>query len=176
MQMRGTPYTFNIPYENMDSAFLLKKGSTSRSAFVVCLKSPIRVGNQKYQNLVLETNDDREATIDLNLTEEEIATRYGSGSGLTPTMSDALANLFARVFKGITGTKVFLPQKFKSYYDNFSIRCSIKANEGLLYPLAKAFIFIHKPTIFIKFEDIETIEFERFNPDKNSGNFFWFVS
>jgi len=50
-----------------------------------------------------------------------------------------------------------------------AVRCSLKANDGLLYPLAKSFIFIHKPTVIIKFEDVETIEFQRYDPTVASG-------
>lgn len=42
------------------------------------------------------------------------------------------------------------------------MRCSLKANEGTLYPLAKTFVFINKPTLILKFEDVEHIEFKRY--------------
>ena len=38
------------------------------------------------------------------------------------------------------------------------MRCSIKASDGLIYPLAKCFVFINKPTVIIAYEDIEFIE------------------
>lgn len=166
MQMLGTPYTFNISYENLDSSFILQKGQTSRYAFVICLKSPIRVGNQKYQNLVLETNDDRETTIEFNVSQEELSAKY---TGLEQTMTNTLSNLMGKVFKGITGTKVLIPQKFTAARGGFSIRCTVKANDGLLYPMAKSFIFIHKPTLIIKFDDIASVEFERYTPNANAG-------
>ena len=53
--------------------------------------------------------------------------------------------------------------------DAFCVRCSIKANDGLLYPLAKSFIFINKPTIIIPFEDVDFIEFKRYEPVANSA-------
>ena len=48
------------------------------------------------------------------------------------------------------------------------VRCSLKASEGLLYPMAKFFIFIHKPTVVIKFSDIETIKFDRLEAGQSS--------
>lgn len=69
--------------------------------------------------------------------------------------------------------QVFIPKQFTSAREAFCVRCSIKANEGLLYPLAKSFIFIHKPTIIIKFEDILQVEFRRYEGVANAGkNFF----
>lgn len=64
---------------------------------------------------------------------------------------------------------MFIPKQFTSARDAYCVRCSIKANEGLLYPLAKAFIFIHKPTVIIKFEDILHVEFKRYEGSSNSA-------
>lgn len=126
------------------------------------------MGNQKYQNLVLETNDDRETTIEFNVSQEELSSKY---TGLEQQMTNTLSNLMGKVFKGITGTKVLIPQKFTAARGGFSIRCTVKANDGLLYPMAKSFIFIHKPTLIIKFDDIASVEFERYTPNANAGKF-----
>ncbi len=67
--------------------------------------------------------------------------------------------------------QVFIPKQFISAREAHCIRCSIKANDGLLYPLAKSFIFINKPTVIIKFEDIDYAEFKRYEPAANSGEF-----
>jgi hypothetical protein len=64
-----------------------------------------------------------------------------------------------------------MPKQFESAREDqpHCFRCAIKANEGLLFPLAKAFIFIHKPTVIIRFEDIDEIEFERMDVNNNSA-------
>lgn len=41
------------------------------------------------------------------------------------------------------------------------IRCSIKAQEGLLYPLKSSLIFVHKPVIYVKHAQINYCEFTR---------------
>jgi len=41
------------------------------------------------------------------------------------------------------------------------LKCSVKASEGLLYPLNKSMIFVHKPTTFIRHDDISHVEFLR---------------
>jgi len=41
------------------------------------------------------------------------------------------------------------------------IKCSIKANEGLLYPLKSSLMFLHKPTLYIKHSSIKYIELFR---------------
>lgn len=57
---------------------------------------------------------------------------------------------------------------FSVIYDlNFShtgtpaIGCSYKAAAGHLYPLEKGFIYVHKPPIHIRFEEIISVNFAR---------------
>jgi hypothetical protein len=66
--------------------------------------------------------------------------------------------------------QVFQPKQYLSSRDAHCVRCSIKASDGLLNPLAKSFIFINKPTVIIAYEDIEFIEFKRYEPVANSAS------
>jgi structure-specific recognition protein 1 len=166
LHMQGAQYAYKIKYEDINSLFLLPKADGGRMAFVISLEKPIRQGNQKYQNLVLETHK-VEHTMRLNLTEEEISTTYDGQ--LSAEMTMPMSSLIAKIFKVLSQKKVFIPKQFQSARDAFCVRCSIKASDGLLYPLAKSFIFIHKPTVIIKFEDIDYVEFKRYEPAANSA-------
>ena len=168
LHMQGAQYAYKIKYDDINSLFLLPRLDGGRMAFVIALEKPIRQGNQKYQNLVLDTHK-IEHTMSLNLSEEDCAKTYDGQ--LTPTMTMPMSSLIAKVFKVLSQKKVFIPKQFLSARDAYCIRCSIRANEGLLYPLAKAFIFINKPTVIIKFEDIDYIEFKRYEPTANSGTY-----
>lgn len=46
---------------------------------------------------------------------------------------------------------------------NQSVKCSVKAQDGFLYPLKSSLIFIHKPVIYLKHSSIKYIEFSRIN-------------
>lgn len=166
MHLQGTPYSYKIKYTDVQSLFLLDKPDGLRMAFIVVLDKPIRHGSQKYPYLVLETHK-IEHTIKINLTEEEIARDYDGA--LTPEMTMPMASLIAKIFKVLSQKTVFVPKQFKSFRDEYSVRCTVKTNEGLIYPLAKCIIFINKPTIMIKYEDIETVEFQRLNVMANSA-------
>lgn len=48
----------------------------------------------------------------------------------------------------------------------------ISANEGHLYPLEKQFIFIHKPAVLIRFDEIESVEFQRYAGGQGSTRNF----
>lgn len=43
------------------------------------------------------------------------------------------------------------------------MRCALKAAEGLLFPMEKAFMFVSKPTMYLAYNDIERIVFDRVN-------------
>lgn len=42
-----------------------------------------------------------------------------------------------------------------------SITCSHKAGNGLLYPLERGFIFVHKPPVHVRFDEIACVNFAR---------------
>jgi len=48
-----------------------------------------------------------------------------------------------------------------SHRQQFGIKCSIKASEGFLYCLEKAFMFVPKPTTYISYEQTQSITFSR---------------
>lgn len=57
-----------------------------------------------------------------------------------------------------------------------AVGCSYKAAAGHLYPLERGFIFVHKPPIHIRFEELISVNFARsggstryctFNHDRN---------
>ena len=166
MRMAGAQYDYKILYSDIQSLFLLPKPDGTRMAFVISLAKPIRQGNQKYQHLVLETHK-LEETVQVNLTDEEIAEKYDGQ--LTREMTMPTCNLVAKIFKVLSQNTVFIPKTFVSVRETHCIKCSLKANDGLLYPLAKSFVFIHKPTLIVKFEDVEYIEFQRYKVAANAA-------
>lgn len=59
-----------------------------------------------------------------------------------------------------------------SYLVSFTILKNGSANEGHLYPLEKQFIFIHKPAVLIRFDEIESVEFQRYAGGQGSTRNF----
>mmetsp|Transcript_20789 Transcript_20789/g.20146 ORF Transcript_20789/g.20146 Transcript_20789/m.20146 type:complete len:575 (+) Transcript_20789:89-1813(+) len=159
MHMQGAQYSYKIKYTDIGSLYLLPKLEGGREAFVIALEKPIRQGKQIYQHLVLETHK-IEHTMNINLSEEEIKSKYDGQ--LTTEMTMPTSHLIAKIFKILSQTPVFVSKGFVSTRTASAVKCSLKANEGALYPLAKSFVFIHKPTIILKFEDVECIEFKRY--------------
>lgn len=50
---------------------------------------------------------------------------------------------------------------FSSHRQQYGIKCSIKASEGFLYCLEKAFMFVPKPATYISYEQTQSITFSR---------------
>ena len=48
-----------------------------------------------------------------------------------------------------------------SHSGTSSITCSHKAGNGLLYPLERGFIFVHKPPVHVRFDEISCVNFAR---------------
>jgi structure-specific recognition protein 1 len=76
--------------------------------------------------------------------------RYGDASGLAPEMKGPMHVLVAKTFKVLTKKKIFTAGSFKTSRGAQCIDCAFKNNAGLLYPLKRSFMFIHKPTKWIK--------------------------
>lgn len=66
-----------------------------------------------------------------------------------------------QVFKTISKKPVFITGKYRSANNVKCVNCAMGASEGHLYPLNKSFVFIHKPTRVIAFDDVESVEFQR---------------
>lgn len=67
-----------------------------------------------------------------------------------------------KVFKGLSGKKVIQPSKdFSSHHQQAGVKCSIKANEGLLYFLDKSLMFVPKPATYIQLENVAVVTMSR---------------
>ena len=159
LRMYGSRYDYKIKYDDISRLFLLPKPNEVHRAFVIALDKPIRQGQQRYQMLVLQTNVETQE-ININLDEETLKKEYNGD--LQPVMQGQLCNLIAKSFKIIADKKVFVPGKFRNADGQESVKCSVRANDGHLYPLEKSFVFIHKPPVLIRFDEIESIEFQRY--------------
>jgi structure-specific recognition protein 1 len=168
-RMRGQKYDYKIKYDDISRLFLLPNPDDVHMAFVIALDKPIRQGQQRYQQLVLQTSKDPDE-VRVNLDEETIKKEYGDD--LQPIMRGSSSNLVAKTFKVIAKKKVFIPGKFSNANQQPCVKCALRANEGLLYPLEKQFVFIHKPPVLIRFNEIESVEFERYAGGQGSTRNF----
>ena len=69
--------------------------------------------------------------------------------------------MLSKLFKELIKVTILIPAEFKSYRGEEAIKCSVRASDGHLYPLKHSLIFIHKPVIYIKLQDIKFVELSR---------------
>lgn len=169
LRMRGQKYDYKIKYDDISRLFLLPKPDEVHMAFVIALDKPIRQGQQRYQYLVMQCSKDPDE-VTVNLDEESLKNDYGGD--LQPVMRGSLSNLVAKIFKVIAKKKVFIPGKFANANQQACVKCAVRANEGLLYPLEKQFVFIHKPPILVRFNEVESVEFQRYAGGQGSTRNF----
>uniref|UniRef100_A0A7S3JR02 FACT complex subunit SSRP1 n=1 Tax=Aureoumbra lagunensis TaxID=44058 RepID=A0A7S3JR02_9STRA len=161
-RMHGNMYDYKIAYSDVERYILLPKNDDIHYVLIIALDKPIRQGQQRYAFLVWQLKRS-DASIDINLTDQAIIDRYGENTGLKPSLTGPYYQLVARVFKVLSSKKVYTTGKFKSSDDRHAVSCSVKARTGQLYPLERSFVFIHQPTLVLRFEDIAAVEFERFS-------------
>lgn len=64
--------------------------------------------------------------------------------------------VFTMILRGLSGAKMTRPGKFRSCQDGYAVKSSLKAEDGVLYPLEKSFFFLPKPPTLILHEEVES--------------------
>ncbi|KHG16090.1 FACT complex subunit SSRP1 [Gossypium arboreum] len=80
--------------------------------------------------------------------------------------------VFTTIMRGLSGAKVTKPGKFRSCQDGYAVKSSLKAEDGVLYPLEKSFFFLPKPPTLILHEEIDYVEFERHAAGGSNMHYF----
>lgn len=126
----------------------------------VSLDPPIKQGQTRYPFIVFTFNsDDEEISIELPLSEEELKEKYDGK--LSKELSGQTYDVLGSIMKVMTNTKITVPGNFIGASGTPAVGCSYKAAAGYLYPLERGFMFVHKPPMHIRFEEISSVNFAR---------------
>ncbi|KKK26816.1 structure-specific recognition protein [Aspergillus rambellii] len=137
-RLRGKTYDYKIQYSSIKKFFLLPKNDDTHTLIVLGLEPPLRQGQ----------------------TRELLETRYKDK--LEPRYEEPIHQVVTKIFRGLSGKKVIMPSKdFVSHHGHSGVKCSIKANEGLLYFLDKSLIFVPKPATYIQLENVAVVTMSR---------------
>ncbi|EAS33634.3 FACT complex subunit pob3 [Coccidioides immitis RS] len=160
LRLRGKTYDYKIQYQSIKKFFLLPKNDDTHTLITIGLDPPLRQGQTRYPFLVMQLKLDDEYNLDLNMTDELLQTRYKDK--LQAHYEEPIHQVITKVFRGLSGKKVIMPSKdFTSHHNHRGIKCSIKANEGLLFCLDKSFMFVPKPATYVQIENISVITMSR---------------
>jgi len=172
MKLHGKTHDYKIRYEQIVRLFQLPK-SDKDIFFIVSLDPAIRQGGTRYPHLVLQFERKQKTTMNISIP-PELKEKF---KDLPTEFTDEETHLVVnKVFNGVTNQKVTMPSNFKSHSGASAIRCSAKALDGHLFPLAKSFFFIPKPTIYIRYTEIAHVEFARANNAASNRTFDFIVT
>ncbi|KAI9813381.1 MAG: FACT complex subunit [Phylliscum demangeonii] len=159
-RLRGKTYDYKIQYDSIKKFMLLPKPDDTHMLITVGLDPPLRQGQTRYPFLVMQFKRDEEITIEMNMTEELLKEKY---AGKVQAQYNApIHAVVAQIFRGLAGKRVTLPSKdFVSHHQQSGVKCSVKANEGLLFCLDKSFMFVPKPATYISMDNVSSITMSR---------------
>ncbi|KAK2836086.1 FACT complex subunit, partial [Arthroderma sp. PD_2] len=159
-RLRGKTYDYKIQYQSIKKFFLLPKNDDTHTLITLGLDPPLRQGQTRYPFLVMQMKLDDEISIDLNMTDELLQSRYKDK--LEAHYEEPIHQVVTKVFRGLSGKKVIMPSRdFVSHHGHSGVKCSTKANEGLLFCLDKSFMFVPKPATYIQIENISVVTMSR---------------
>lgn len=182
-QLHGKTFDYKIPRSTVLRLFLLPHKDNRQMFFVLSLDPPIKQGQTRYHFLVLLFNKEEETSLELPFTEEELKEKYGDR--MQKELTGPTFEVLGTIMKHVLERKLTIPKDFKGHSGTPAISCSFKAAAGLLYPLEKGFIYVHKPPVHIRFEEIISVNFARgggstrsfdFEVELKSGTLYTFSS
>ncbi|KAF4521067.1 hypothetical protein B566_EDAN012366 [Ephemera danica] len=144
-QLHGKTFDYKIPMSTVLRLFILPHKDGRQMFFVVSLDPPIKQGQTRYHFLVFLFGADEETSIELPFTD--------------------------KVMKVLVNRKVTMPGQFVGHSGTPAVGCSYKAAAGYMYPLERGFIYIHKPPVHIRFEEISNVNFARSGGSTRSFDF-----
>ncbi|XP_065367490.1 FACT complex subunit Ssrp1 [Calliphora vicina] len=168
-QLHGKTFDYKIPMDSVLRLFLLPHKDNRQMFFVLSLDPPIKQGQTRYHYLVLLFSPEEETSIELPFTDEELKDKYEGK--LEKEISGPLYEVMGKVMKVLIGRKITGPGNFIGHSGTAAVGCSFKAAAGYLYPLERGFIYIHKPPIHIRFEEITSVNFARSGGSTRSFDF-----
>jgi len=157
--LHGKTFDYKIPVTTVIRLFLLPHKDQRQVFFCVNLDPPIKQGQTRYHYLVLTFLQDEETELELDIEEDELQEKYEGK--LEKEMKGPTFEIMSKLMKVLCGRKVTVPGAFKGHSGTPAVSCSFKAASGFVYPLERGFIFVYKPPIFIKYEDVKHVNFAR---------------
>lgn len=112
-KITGQTYDYKIPYTNFTKAFLLPRQDGDHIAFVIGLKTAMKIGGTNYPFLVFQFKKGSKRTVKINLPEDETQRKELLHAPLSEEITGELFDIMANLLKSIIGINVVIPGKFK---------------------------------------------------------------
>ncbi|VEL21919.1 unnamed protein product [Protopolystoma xenopodis] len=169
IHLHGKSFDYKVPKDTITRLLMLPHPDNRQMFFVVQLDPPIKHGQTRYHFIIMVFDKDSHADVELAVTEEWITENYGDK--LSKKMSDPEYEVVALLFKILFGQKITVPGSFRSKAGSSAVACSYKACIGLLYPLERGFIFVPRPPVAARFDEVISVQFSRGTGAQRSFDF-----
>merc|ERR1712156_1026984 len=116
----------------------------------------------RYHFLVFNFKMEDEEEIELPYTDEEVKEKFDGK--LEREISGPTYEVISSIVSAVVDKKVTTAGKkgsFVAYNGTPALICSHKAASGFIYPLERGIIFIYKPPIYLRYDEIKSVSFER---------------
>lgn len=159
LKMNGQSHSYQVQSKNITKIFLLPKAEGNGNLLILKLKSPITQGNISYPFLIIQLKEENEISIDLQIPEddEDLNNIDDFQSPLKGKSVDVLSKLFYHIFE----KRFIYPPSDLNFTKGPFIKCSYKANNGVLYFLERTIVFAHKPVLDIEHDSIKEVDLAR---------------
>ncbi|KAI0563549.1 Structure-specific recognition protein [Gracilaria domingensis] len=164
IKLRGKAVDFKILYSSIIRLFLLPKPDNIIVSFVMSLDPPIRQGNTMYPHLVFQFDTEEKTRVDLPISAQDLQNKYKGK--LNETENGYTWRVFSKVLKNLSATPLHVPKTFKSTEAGSGVRTALGANEGFLFFLETCCFFVNKPPTYIRYDDIDFVEFRRMDLER----------
>ena len=159
-RLRGKTYDYKIQFDSVKKFMVLPKPDDMHTLITIGLDPPLRQGQTRYPFLVMQFKRDEEVNLDLNMKEDLLEAQYKDK--LQSHYEAPISVVVSDIFRGLSGKRITRPSKeFISHHEQSGVKCSIKANEGHLFCLDKAFMFVPKPATYISMDNVASVTMSR---------------
>ncbi|CAD8183165.1 unnamed protein product [Paramecium pentaurelia] len=169
IRFHGNTYQFTTDYKGISRFFLLPMPDEINLSLVIGLEHPFKQGQTAYNYLVMQFKKDFENQIKLKYQRQQLD-EIG-WKEIKEEYSGPLYDTVCELLSEITGIKVVTPKNFKTKNGLCCLRCSVGPHSGFLFPLEKSLIYLQKPVLHIKHEEIKEVIFQRIG-STNLNKFF----
>ena len=159
LKMSGQSHNYQIQAKNISKLFLVPKAEGNYSLLILKLKSAVTQGNVSYPFIIYQIKTESEISIDLQIPEddEDLNNVEDFQSPLSGNTIDVISKLFHKIMnKGL-----IIPSKTTLFSKGPFIKCSYKANDGVLYFFEKSLLFVQKPVLEIEHDAIKEVDIAR---------------
>jgi structure-specific recognition protein 1 len=170
--LRGKSTDMSVRYNTVHRLFLLPT-LREEISLVFQLSTPLRQGSAAHHFLNLQMDMKQRPPPGFKLS--NLADEMLVQNALTPNdcAQLQLPTLMSRLLKMLTGIEPSIPLiSFKSSNGLHSVNCSFKHNAGQLFPLKKGLVFLHKPCIFIPYDQIKCVQVQRGSQGTAGNRYF----